>query len=1012
MQSLTLYQIEESIRRSFRASGPDVRVAQEAAAENVERTHEMIKLNISRHVNASQSTASWLILAAFALCFAFPDSASASLAEPIQQVIPVSVDVGNGNITVGTQVYSPLNYGGNVSGMFIVVLHRNSLSLIDAQWFCCADPDSPANSGTSPSFPSGVNEYLYSIGTGSTPDAIVIISAYGQGGSMIPPTRIGMLQYFGAAIDLVRLTDGSVPFAFIGHGGLQSGQAHQVGGKSMSGYFAQDSHTNYLFIQPDYLRFDILLDGTIKIGSTIHTPAAAGGCHQGSGFHMLVVPRDSPESTPLYDVMSCTNSGDANLNAESFQHLAGDLTGKGASWGGLTVDLTHDESYLVFLASSGNPIPADVNFGDNGDARMIPVAIALDKVFPYSLGGYYSTFVGLGPNDTYSFVGSAPPPPGIPGRSQRSQESSTLYPGHPSGELHGILSRGHRGNWYSPVTADTTGRANLDFYGILGQKPVPFPHPANQAELDAFNSIGNQICSGSSTSQSCDDFNVRNSYADTNISIGGWKSTLQGLKDPTTGDCGASPSTPFCIVRAQLLKEFQYVLNVRAFNKNLDTVWLASGALGTDALLTAYQNVQQNVQAPSSSPAESIAFTTVNAFMGFAGLLAGPELSPVLGAASTVMFFAEGLATLPSGNSVGSEAGLTVGDLATQASDAFIQQAAVMGTQFNFIYQDWGKLSALGAALQQSQTPGSPWYWDGDTTTSQILEPLSTLTEQSFYRSLLPAVYAIGIYVPGDRGGDPLWKAPYYYASWCYHDLRYPCQYPFATSYAAYTYAHDPNPYPDPGTQTLLGAGGWLGISRRDTPTFTEIGPDSPDLDYLPPTDAVMAHLFQVATESNGYKGLGVYRPDFFEGWKFGRVSCQPSIIKGTDGEGGCDWSAAVPPLEVAPPLAAVGIRVAGVSRSDSQVAVQLTITNNGTLDFKDVKLERIFLRTLTGSGSGDYRGKHIDAGALPPGKSITITLNLNVPASVQSFLLSEEADLQYDGGKLHKLPFEQLITP
>jgi hypothetical protein len=175
-----------------------------------------------------------------------------------------------------------------------------------------------------------------------------------------------------------------------------------------------------------------------------------------------------------------------------------------------------------------------------------------------------------------------------------------------------------------------------------------------------------------------------------------------------------------------------------------------------------------------------------------------------------------------------------------------------------------------------------------------------------------------------------------------------------------------------------------------------------------------MGYLFQVPTESNNYQGLGVYRPDFFQGWTFGRILCAPTAWGGgSEIDGGCNWSSAMPPLETPPELLGrVEIRVASVSRDDSQLAVQLKIMNNTTYDFKDVKLEKIFLQTLMGSGSGDYPGKHIDVGAMARGTSTTVTLNLDVPTSVQSFLLSEEADLQYHGGKLHKLPFEQLITP
>jgi hypothetical protein len=47
----------------------------------------MSKWEISRRVNPSQLAASWSIVAAVALCFAFPGSGSAQSAEPIHQVI-------------------------------------------------------------------------------------------------------------------------------------------------------------------------------------------------------------------------------------------------------------------------------------------------------------------------------------------------------------------------------------------------------------------------------------------------------------------------------------------------------------------------------------------------------------------------------------------------------------------------------------------------------------------------------------------------------------------------------------------------------------------------------------------------------------------------------------------------------------------------------------------------------------------------------------------------------------
>ena len=57
------------------------------ALYRVERNAKMSKWQIFRHVDPSQSRASWFIVIALAVCFAFANPASAQLAEPIQQAM-------------------------------------------------------------------------------------------------------------------------------------------------------------------------------------------------------------------------------------------------------------------------------------------------------------------------------------------------------------------------------------------------------------------------------------------------------------------------------------------------------------------------------------------------------------------------------------------------------------------------------------------------------------------------------------------------------------------------------------------------------------------------------------------------------------------------------------------------------------------------------------------------------------------------------------------------------------
>lgn len=86
---------------------------------------------------------------------------------------------------------------------------------------------------------------------------------------------------------------------------------------------------------------------------------------------------------------------------------------------------------------------ANWNFGTDGDARIYP-----------GRSGYRSIGWVLGDNGLSHAAGL------------RNRARCTRI------ILHGVLARGLRGNWYSPLNADPSGHANLQFYGILAQQPV------------------------------------------------------------------------------------------------------------------------------------------------------------------------------------------------------------------------------------------------------------------------------------------------------------------------------------------------------------------------------------------------------------------------------------------------------------------------------------------------------------------------------------------------------------
>ena len=447
----------------------------------------------------------------------------------------------------------------------------------------------------------------------------------------------------------------------------------------------------------------------------------------------MIVDRESLELRALNNTY-CTSKTD-----EEFNQLVADIYAEVGS----------SEKFLVFIASNGHPIPANRDFGTDGDKRIVELARIIAN-----LGGYWETMVYLTSNDTYFLVGAAAPPSYLPGAWLRARESSSVYPNHPTGGLHGVLARG-RGHWYSPLNSDPSGQANLGFYEILAQNPVAFPHPdpASSDEQKAFQYISNQLC------QAC---NLRDQYSNLNIAISDYFTELSTTikYDPynNNADCTDTNNAglPFCIVRQQLLTEFQYVDDIRDLAQNLQTLSTDIGV--NDSLkLTATSNaVQANLsQLSQSSTVPSVAESALNFTLELASY--DSEFGPIFGIVDTVMNFADSLTTDPSGNPTAALA-TTVANLANQTAEQFAAQKSTLGTQFDMVYQDWGKLNALGAALTDAKS-GAAWRWDGSTE-GQVLQAMGPAIEQFFYRSLMSGVYAIGSYVPACPQSEPPLPAP------------------------------------------------------------------------------------------------------------------------------------------------------------------------------------------------------------------------------------------------------------
>ncbi len=928
-------------------------------------------MKFTHHRNTSSRTLRYetryaTFVLALSFCVAVVPSAlgQTTSTDPLRTIIPVLFNGTNGDITIGSTTYK-----GQNPGFHLVALKRQpNTAHLDA-------PDVVLDKNYNSSAP--MIQDLINVQK-SSPDAMIMVIAVGQ--SFRVSEIATKLKEFGGGSDLAGV--GSAAFAFIGIGGLGEAAAPLSRGystRAVNGFLAPDSNGNYAFLQNDFIRYDINLNGDITVGNNTYTYSNSyqySGCNGQNAFRLVVVDREDP-NVRLANNTYCTGVSDDHSRQ-------------------LSIDIRNvvnaGEGMLVFIGSMGKPIPANWNFGTDGDARFYPLAQQVR-----ALGGYFETMVYLTPNDTYSLVGASPPPASAKSHIRRGREASSVYPEvrqgqRPTGELHGILARG-RGNWYSPLNADASGNANLDFYKILAMPSSSFPRPVGAAEVSAFQYINSKLCTN------C---NIRDLYDDHNLVFSNYVTVLQSMRDSSDRSCDVSSSnadTNFCNVRAQLLKEFIHVNNIRAFFANLDNLWIASGQLSISNQLSAYNTIKAQLTPPDTTPSENLGLKIANLFLEVASGI--PEVGEIFGAADVILNFATELVTDKQGNKT-IDLSSTIGNALEQANQQFIAQRATMGTLFQLIYQDWGKLNALGTALASATNQSSPWYWSS-TTTSDILTALNPTIQAAAYQTIMAGAYAIGWYVPNSGFSDgfgwgrtPLSRQPHAYSVLVSRSSpSTPKCRPFdIPAYIPFTYPTDlSNEWMnDPRTATLISDGAWLGISALNTPWNSNYDA----FQYSPPSPDVLTKLFNPVWKG----GLGVYRPAFFNGWPFPRTQCSPGLSSpGYGGSGGCDWSAAAPAptalMSVQQQVTSLTIRARRlpVQPQRPEVDVELTVHNDGTTDLVSFMIDSIAVRTLGGVGQATLVSPAlpIRLNNLERGKSTNVFLRLNVPSGVTRLSLTEQ---------------------
>lgn len=182
----------------------------------------------------------------------------------------------------------------------------------------------------------------------------------------------------------------------------------------------------------------------------------------------------------------------------------------------------------------------------------------------------------------------------------------------------------------------------------------------------------------------------------------------------------------------------------------------------------------------------------------------------------------------------------------------------------------------------------------------------------------------------------------------------------------------------------------------------------------------ILPHLFTPRSETgpDGEKGLGVYRPAFFESWPFPHITCGWSDNGAGDPGPGCDWHSAAPyPDVVSSPLTNVSIGT-GISKEKlagkGQIQVPLTIVNSGTLEIHSIQVDNVSLRTLAGSGEAVLANPllPIKRGSLPPGNSAALNLIITVPPGIQKLAVTEEVTVSNGVAPPSHFSFGQVVFP
>ncbi|WP_447963537.1 hypothetical protein [Nitrospira sp. Ecomares 2.1] len=520
----------------------------------------------------------------------------------------------------------------------------------------------------------------------------------------------------------------------------------------IAGVLIRDNHHNFTFARNDRLvsfSTATIPDGPDGVMNTITVDGVphASGSLNGSqgGFHLLIL-----NSKDLTVVRHQTFP--SKLDASEVNRLYDAITGY-KSYG-----------YLFFIAGFGytnyncqsststglcgarvNWYTASQLMGDLGGTQQVFYLANNPNADPYLYDDYtlVGSFVdGVGGESTDTGLDQV----GAEMSSIIARETEAFPPptgaGH-GADMEGFLRVNHQG-YYSPASfghrlnLSKTTIADILSASLLNPTPWPFPGPDPAGSKAAYDWISQQLC--------CAD--IRSAYVNLNISPAIWLAELRHLTYDSSRIPNSSPADFDAMVQ-QLTTEFQYVTLARLFQSNVIGLYQDQQANVSLLLQDDGDKILHNLQVGLTTQAHAASWTGIlgdvfgvgssllNAIPGGGIVAAGTEVALTVGTAiaNQAASHTNSAAGTPLQAQENQE--IAAGDLANQLANQFSATLVSLGSEFDRVMTDWGRLKTLAAPLLADQVP-----WDNNAT-GLLLQSYDRAVQREMYAQLLPTNFVV-----------------------------------------------------------------------------------------------------------------------------------------------------------------------------------------------------------------------------------------------------------------------------